>query len=87
MKDKRDIGNTFNGIAVSTAFGSTTYWFTQENGNLYLNYPEGVTPPKVDGRYQFSVDSAGNLWYEYDDEVQSEPDLEMEEDGQLVYKY
>ena len=87
QKTKKEIGDTFNGITVSTALGSTTYWFTQENGNLYLNYPDGVTAPKVDNNYQFSIDSNGNLWYTYDDSEQSEPDFEIEDDRELVYKY
>lgn len=87
MKDKKEIGDTFNGIPLSTGLGKTIYWFTQENGNLYLNYPDGVEPPKVNGEYQFSIDNQNNLWYTYDDEEQNEPDLEIEGDRQLVYKY
>ncbi len=85
-KDRKVIGDTFNGISISTGLGKSTYWFTQENGNLYLNYPDGVQPPQVNGRYQFSLDNEGNLWYEYDTSEQVEPDLEIE-DGELVYKY
>lgn len=76
-KDKKGIGSTFNGIAVSDALGSTTFWFTQEDGNLYLNYPEGETAPN------FEIEN-GNLYYTYDT---SEPDFEIEDDGELVYKY
>lgn len=76
-KDRKEIGNTFNGIAVSNALGSTTFWFTQENGNLYLNYPEGETAPNFEIEY-------GNLYYTYNN---SEPDFEVEDDGELVYKY
>ena len=76
-KDRKEIGNTFNGIAVSNALGSTTFWFTQENGNLYLNYPEGETAPN------FEIEN-GNLYYTYNN---SEPDFEIEDDGELVYKY
>ena len=68
---------TFNGIAVSNALGSTTFWFTQENGNLYLSYPEGETAPNFEIEY-------GNLYYTYNN---SEPDFEIEDDGELVYKY
>lgn len=76
-KDRKEIGSTFNGIAVSDALGSTTFWFTQEDGNLYLNYPEGEQEP------QFVIED-GNLYYEYDT---SEPDFDVEDDGELVYKY
>lgn len=87
MRQPKEIGSTLNGIDVSTALGSTTFWFTQEDGNLYLNYPDGVEIPKVDDNYQFSIDENGNLWYEYDDTIQDEPDLEIETDSELVYKY
>ena len=76
-KDRKEIGDTFNGIAVSDALGNTTYWFTQENGNLYLNYPEGETAPN------FEIEN-GNLYYTYEN---SEPDFDIEDDGELVYKY
>lgn len=76
-KDRKEIGDTFNGIAVSNALGSTTFWFTQENGNLYLNYPDGETAPN------FEIEN-GNLYYTYNN---SEPDFEIEDDGELVYKY
>lgn len=76
-KDRKEIGDTLNGIAVSDALGSTTYWFTQENGNLYLNYPEGETAPN------FEIEN-GNLYYTYEN---SEPEFDIEDDGELVYKY
>lgn len=76
-KERREIGDTFNGIAVSDALGDTAFWFTQENGNLYLNVPDGETLPN------FYIED-GNLYYEYDN---TEPDFEIEDDGELVYKY
>ena len=76
-RDKREIGDTFNGIAISDALGTTTFWFTQEDGNLYLNYPDGETQPN------FYIED-GDLYAEYDN---SEPDYDVEDDGELVYHY
>lgn len=48
-----DVG--LNGIMVSSGVGSNVFYFTQEGGDLYLNYPEGMTQPP------FSIDGDGNL--------------------------
>ena len=77
-KNKKAIGDTFNGIAVSNRLGSTAFWFTQEDGNLYLNYPDGTTPPT------FYIED-GNLYVEYT--TATAPDYEVESDGELVYHY
>ena len=93
LRKPRDIGDSLNGINISTGLGSVPYWFTQENGNLYLNYPSGTTPPKLDvgtdnERYQFSIDEDGNLWYEYDTSLQSEPDFNVDEySRELIYTF
>ena len=75
-RQPREIGSSFDGIEVSNALGTTTFWFTQENGNLYLNYPDNETQPN------FSIED-GELIYEYEND---EPDF-IVEDGQLVYNY
>ena len=76
-RQPKEIGDTLNGIDISTGLGSTTFWFTQEDGNLYLNYPDGETPPT------FEIED-GDLIVEYDND---EPYFDIEEDGELVYKY
>jgi len=77
-KNRKEIGDTFNGITVSRRLGSTAFWFTQEDGNLYLNYPDGTTPPR------FYIEN-GNLYVEYT--TATAPDYEVESDGELVYHY
>lgn len=72
----KEIGSSFDGIAVSDALGTTAYWFTQENGNLYLNYPDNETPPN------FTIEN-GELIYEYEN---TRPNFTIE-DGELVYNY
>lgn len=77
-KRRKEIGDTFNGIEVSEHLGSTAFWFTQEDGNLYLNCPTGMTPPN------FYIED-GNLYVEYT--TATAPDYEIEADGELVYHY
>ena len=79
MRPKEVIGGTFNGIAISTALGKDIYWFTQEDGNLVLNYT-GENPPN------FSINENGELIYEYDENVQSAPNFEIL-NKDLTYKY
>ena len=77
IRQPNEIGNTFNGISLSSGLGSTTFWFTQESGDLYLNYPEDEEEPI------FYIED-GDLIVEYEND---EPDFEIENDGELVYKY
>lgn len=79
MRPKEVIGGTFNGIEISTALGEQIFWFTQENGDLVLNYT-GENPPN------FSINENGELIYEYDENVQSEPNFEILNE-ELTYKY
>lgn len=72
-----DIADDIKGIDVSNAFGSEMYWFTQENGNLVLNY-------KTDAK-DFSIDEDGNLCLLYNDEVNEEPELSIDDKGDLNY--
>lgn len=76
MKQPKEIGDSFDGIEISTGLGTTPFWFTQEDGNLYLNYPDGEEQPN------FSLEN-GELIYEYEND---EPNFTIE-DGQLVYNY
>lgn len=76
MRPKNEIGNTFNGITISNALGKDIYWFTQENGNLILNY-EGDIPPN------FSIIN-GELIYTYEND---EPNFSIDNNGELVYNY
>lgn len=81
MRGKEEIGSSFDGINVTTALGDTTYWFTQEDGDLILNFPDGEQQPN------FSINSEGELIYTYDESVRAEPDFEVESSGELVYRY
>lgn len=78
IRQPKTIGNSFDGISVSNALGRTIFWFTQEDGDLILNYPEGEEQPN------FYIEN-GNLIYEYEDT--QEPDFLVENDGELVYNY
>lgn len=69
--------NELKGIEVSNAFGEEMYWFTQENGNLVLNY-------KTDAP-DYSLDENGNLCIEYDDSTQEQPNLSIDGNGELNY--
>lgn len=69
--------NELKGIDVSNAFGGEMYWFTQENGNLVLNY-------KTDAK-DYSLDENGNLCLEYDTSEQEEPLLSIDGKGDLNY--
>lgn len=78
IRQPKEIGSSLDGIAVSKALGSTTFWFEQDaEGNLILCYPENETQPN------FSVDENGNLIYEYEND---EPNFSVE-NGELVYNY
>lgn len=77
FRQPKEIGSSLDGIEVSSALGRTIYWFSQENGNLVLNYPENETPPN------FYIED-GNLVYEYDGG--DIPDFVIENDD-LVYRY
>lgn len=81
IRQKAEIGNTFNGINISNALGYTPYWFTQENGDLILNIPDGTTAPN------FSINENGELIYTFDESVLSQPDLVIDNEGELVYSY
>ena len=75
-RQPREIGASLDGISISSALGSTLYWFTQEDGNLYLNYPENETPP------DFKIIN-GDLIYDYEGE---EPNFTVE-NGDLIYNF
>lgn len=76
-RQPREIGASLNGIAISDALGSTTFWFEQDSeGNLFLCYPENETRPN------FFIEN-NELIYEYEN---SEPDFVVE-NGELVYNY
>lgn len=83
LRPREDIGSTFNGINVQTALGNDVYWFTQNDaGELVLNY-EGDTPPN------YSLNENGELIYTYDETLQNFNNrvLEIDEQGNLIYKY
>ena len=83
LRPRSEIGNTFNGINVQTALGNDVYWFNEDaEGNLVLNY-EGNTPPN------YSINSNGELVYTYDEILQNFNNrlLEVDEQGNLIYKY
>ena len=69
--------NSIKGIDVSNAFGGEMYWFTQEDGNLVLNYTSNAL--------EYSIDDNGNLCLLYDDELQDEPLLSIDDKGDLNY--
>lgn len=81
LRPKEELGKSFNGISISSALGDTTYWFTQENGDLILNYTDGDNQPN------FSINSEGELIYTYDENNRAEPDFQIESSGDLIYKY
>jgi len=87
QRQPKSIGDSLDGITISNRLGQTIYWFTKDGGNLYFNWLDGETPPKVDvgtanERLAFHIED-NNLIYEYEGD---EPDLSIE-DGNLIYKY
>lgn len=80
LKPKQVIGGTFNGINISTALGKTVFWFTQEDGDLILNYEGDIAP-------NFNINEENELIYTYDEEVQQEPNFNINQENELEYIY
>lgn len=80
-QSKKQIGDTFGSINISNALGTTTYYFTQENGDLILNVPDNEIQPN------YYINDNGELIYEFNENNVEKPDLKIDKEGELVYNY